>query len=53
MTRQIALRPKAIDDLSDIWNYSAETWGTAQAERYLRGLETSPRTFSTHPNPTV
>ena len=28
------LSPAAQSDLSDIWDYSADTWGAAQADRY-------------------
>ena len=35
---EIALRPKALDDLDGIWQYTEETWGVEQAERYLRAL---------------
>ena len=27
------LRPKAVEDLEGIWNYTVETWGEEQAER--------------------
>ena len=30
------LSPRARRDLSDIWDYSAERWGVAQADRYVR-----------------
>jgi toxin ParE1/3/4 len=30
------LTPRARRDLSEIWDYSAEQWGTAQADRYIR-----------------
>ena len=32
------LRPKAISDLEGIWDYTAQTWSEAQAERYIRTL---------------
>jgi toxin ParE1/3/4 len=28
------LTPRAIQDLEDIWTYTAETWSTAQADHY-------------------
>ncbi|HSK12421.1 MAG TPA: type II toxin-antitoxin system RelE/ParE family toxin [Phnomibacter sp.] len=28
------LTSKAVDDLSDIWNYTYETWSEEQADRY-------------------
>jgi len=32
------LRPRAIADLDEIWDYTVSTWSEAQAERYLMGL---------------
>ena len=32
------LSPKAIQDLEDIWRYTAEHWSKAQADRYLTSL---------------
>ncbi|RCW72894.1 type II toxin-antitoxin system RelE/ParE family toxin [Pseudorhodoferax soli] len=32
------LSPQAIADLSEIWDYSAREWGTAQADRYVMAL---------------
>lgn len=32
------LRPRAVADLDDIWDYTLNTWGVAQAERYFAGL---------------
>lgn len=32
------LRPAAIADLDEIWEYTVRLWGTTQAERYLEGL---------------
>ncbi|MET4698810.1 toxin ParE1/3/4 [Constrictibacter sp. MBR-5] len=36
--RRIAFTPLARGDLEGIWDYSAETWGTEQAERYVRQI---------------
>jgi|JI8StandDraft_2_1071088.scaffolds.fasta_scaffold65247_5 toxin ParE1/3/4 len=33
------LTRKARTDLADIWNYTADLWGIAQAERYIRQIE--------------
>lgn len=33
-----ALSPHAVADLDDIWDYTSERWGEAQAERYVRAL---------------
>lgn len=32
------LRPKAVADLDSIWDYTVDTWGEEQAERYIRML---------------
>ncbi len=36
-----ALRPKAIQDLADIWFYTESNWGEAQADQYIRDLNDS------------
>ena len=33
------LSPAAQADLSEIWDYSAQNWGTEQADRYVRGIQ--------------
>ena len=38
MSRYV-LTPKAKDDLSGIWDYTETTWGTRQAEIYVRLIE--------------
>jgi toxin ParE1/3/4 len=38
MTRY-RLTLEAREDLIQIWNYTDEKWGTAQADRYVEGLE--------------
>jgi toxin ParE1/3/4 len=32
------LRPKAVEDLDSIWEYTINAWGEEQAERYIRLL---------------
>ncbi len=32
------LTPRALDDLDDIWRFSAETWSVTQADRYIDEL---------------
>jgi len=36
---RLQITPKAKDDLLNIWQYSFETWGSAQADSYLFDLE--------------
>lgn len=35
------LSPKAREDLSGIWDYTARQWGIEQAERYIRMIATA------------
>ena len=35
------LSPLAMADLSDIWDYSADKWGLAQADRYVLGIRSA------------
>ena len=32
------LAPRALDDLDDVWRFSAETWSIEQADRYIDDL---------------
>ena len=45
------LSKSAEQDLRDIWNYTIQTWGETQAERYLRSLE--KRFLDLSLNPTI
>jgi toxin ParE1/3/4 len=33
---QFKLRPRARQDLADIWRYTLKTWGVIQADTYIR-----------------
>jgi toxin ParE1/3/4 len=37
VTRPV-FRPRAVRDIDQIWTYTAERWGAAQAERYVRAI---------------
>jgi toxin ParE1/3/4 len=37
--RGIVLRPKARQDLREIWNYTLQTWGPDQADEYLQQIQ--------------
>ena len=39
---------KAVEDLSDIWHYTLETWSQKQADRYYRMLIESCRNIAEH-----
>jgi toxin ParE1/3/4 len=41
------LSPGARSDLSEIWDYSAEQWGIAQADRYIRLLTAACEALAT------
>ena len=43
------LTNKAVDDLSEIWNYTIETWSKLQAEKYYNLLLTSCDDLSKKP----
>jgi toxin ParE1/3/4 len=43
------LRPRAIADLDEIWDYTASTWSEAQAERYVLGLRDALAVLKDHP----
>jgi toxin ParE1/3/4 len=36
--RPFSLTPRALDDLENIWRYTAETWSVGQADRYIDDL---------------
>ena len=37
------LSPRAIEDLSEVWDFSADRWGADQADRYVRQIATACR----------
>ncbi|HQN50658.1 MAG TPA: type II toxin-antitoxin system RelE/ParE family toxin [Phenylobacterium sp.] len=39
MTPSYVLTPRAQSDIEDIWDFTVERWGVAQAERYVRQLQ--------------
>ena len=43
------LSPRAQTDLDAIWDYSAENWGEARAERYIRELQNAIETVAADP----
>ncbi|MBT7215104.1 MAG: type II toxin-antitoxin system RelE/ParE family toxin [Verrucomicrobia bacterium] len=47
---EFSLRPKAIADLEAIWRYTVDTWGDAQAERYVRLINESFRQIADNPS---
>ena len=49
MTLRIALRPRALEDLSDIWDFTASAWSTDQADAYLRAMDKTFKTLAEFP----
>lgn len=43
------LTKKALDDLSDIWNYTIKKWSEAQADKYYFMLMESCKTVADNP----
>jgi toxin ParE1/3/4 len=43
------VQPRARVDLFDIWQYTDETWGTVQADRYVSELEACFRQIAEEP----
>ena len=43
------LTPSAKSDLIEIWNYTVETWGEKQAEKYLQEIEDKLGQLSANP----
>lgn len=43
------LTPSAKSDLIEIWNYTAETWGEQQAEKYLQDIEDTLNELAANP----
>ena len=35
---RVRLTPKAYEDLTDIWTYTEDTWGTEQAQHYTTSI---------------
>jgi toxin ParE1/3/4 len=46
---QFVLSPRAIADLDEIWDYTVKHWGIAQAELYVRQLETAIKSVAAEP----
>jgi len=50
MKGHYVLSPRAQTDLDEIWDYSADAWGTDQADIYTRDLWHRIETLAAHPN---
>ncbi len=47
--RSLVIKPLAESDLIDVWLYSFDKWGEAQAGRYLKVLNVQMVKLLTHP----
>jgi toxin ParE1/3/4 len=46
---RFVLSPRARADIEEIWDYTAERWGVAQAETYIRQIQTAIETVAASP----
>ncbi|WP_333606567.1 type II toxin-antitoxin system RelE/ParE family toxin [Arsukibacterium sp.] len=46
---KLSVTPKAVSDLVQIWLYTCEEWGTAQADKYVDSLEVGMKQLLNHP----
>ena len=49
MTPPYVLTPLAQSDIEDIWDFTVDRWGLAQAERYVRQLQRTLEGVAEHP----
>ena len=50
MKRHVILRPRALRDLEDIWDYTIANWGARQAESYVRQVNEAFEALAENPN---
>lgn len=46
---KLILRQEAINDLSDIWEYTSETWFENQADKYYQAIKSACTDISNNP----
>lgn len=46
---KLVLRPKSLQDLEGIWNYTLDTWGEDQADHYILELNDGFESLADHP----
>jgi toxin ParE1/3/4 len=46
---KLAIRPQARQDIKQIWHYSYERWGEAQAESYLERIHQGMEKLASNP----
>lgn len=47
---KVILRQQAIDDLSDIWNYTVQEWSESQADKYFEAIKLACIEIGKKPN---
>lgn len=47
---KLSVTPKAASDLTGIWVYTCEEWGSDQADKYLDQLEAGMKQLLKHPS---
>ncbi|WP_420583159.1 type II toxin-antitoxin system RelE/ParE family toxin [Reichenbachiella sp.] len=47
---KLILRQEAINDLSDIWEYTSETWSENQADKYYQAIKSACLDISNEPH---
>ncbi|MFB6320873.1 type II toxin-antitoxin system RelE/ParE family toxin [Saccharicrinis sp. FJH54] len=47
---KVIFREKAINDLSDIWNYTTFRWSENQADKYYEAIKSACKEIGTNPN---
>lgn len=48
---ELCFSNKAVEDLTNIWNYTVETWSEAQADKYYTMLVDTCRKIADNPRP--
>lgn len=46
---RVFLRPRALQDLENIWSYTFDTWGEEQADQYILDLNNGFESLAAHP----
>lgn len=47
---KVILRQEAIDDLTDIWEYTLQKWSDSQADKYYRSIKFACREIGVSPD---
>ncbi|HRO76242.1 MAG TPA: type II toxin-antitoxin system RelE/ParE family toxin [Crocinitomicaceae bacterium] len=47
---KVILRQEAIDDLTDIWNYTMQEWSENQADKYYKAIKSACNEIEKNPS---